>query len=624
MIRPERALVRPCVRPCGGGAPVPLEQAVRAIIVSGAPGRVTVIGGPGAGKTTALRHLAATIPSDGNVELMDNAVRQGLTRLGRRSLVIYAHADGSAPPEGVDLARFELAPWGPDEWIEYLLNRHPARVASVMGRLQVCSDIAGLKGVPLLVRIVLDAFAEDDSLTSAIAALSHFMDAALASDAIRRDARTYCLNHMFAGDPGTVGMRLAGRVENTHAVQCLRHWPVRLMLAVERILLDLEANGQLKYLVQRLDPRWIDAVGKAVADDKRAIQHLADMVASDRLPRRHATAAGILVAANIGWRPDDDTRPDLTAARLRGAAWSGLRLPGAELACADLSRADLTESCFDKAQAADARLVGADLRDASIQGIHAPAADLTRAVLAYVRADRACLPRANLSNADCEGARLTDCDLYGADLTAARFMRCNLQSADLRHATVADTDFTGASFTLAQMANLDLRSAALHGASFARANLQGCNLEEQHLPGADFEAADLEGALFTGSVMPGAVFAYANLSGAGLAHVEWERADLRDADLRNASFHLGSSRSGLVGSPIACEGSRTGFYTDDYDEQNYRAPEDIRKANLRGADLRGAIIDGTDFYLVDLRDARYDPDQEEHFRRCRAILEARV
>ena len=77
MIRPERALVRPCVRPCGGGSPVPLEDAVRAIIVSGAPGRVTIIGGPGAGKTTALRHLAATIPSDANVEL-DNAVRQGL------------------------------------------------------------------------------------------------------------------------------------------------------------------------------------------------------------------------------------------------------------------------------------------------------------------------------------------------------------------------------------------------------------------------------------------------------------------------------------------------------------------------------------------------------------------
>ena len=57
-----------------------------------------------------------------------------------------------------------------------------------------------------------------------------------------------------------------------------------------------------------------------------------------------------------------------------------------------------------------------------------------------------------------------------------------------------------------------------------------------------------------------------------------------------ASFHLGSTRSGLIDSPIACEGSRTGFYTDDYDDRDIKPAEEIRKANLRGADLRGANI----------------------------------
>jgi uncharacterized protein YjbI with pentapeptide repeats len=98
---------------------------------------------------------------------------------------------------------------------------------------------------------------------------------------------------------------------------------------------------------------------------------------------------------------------------------------------------------------------------------------------------------------------------------------------------------------------------------------------------------------------------------------------LREADLRGASFHMGSTRSGLVGSPVACEGSRTGFYTDDYEEQSFKSPEEIRKANLCGADLRGARLDGVDFYLVDLRGACYDPEQEEHFRRSGAILHAR-
>ena len=94
--------------------------------------------------------------------------------------------------------------------------------------------------------------------------------------------------------------------------------------------------------------------------------------------------------------------------------------------------------------------------------------------------------------------------------------------------------------------------------------------------------------------------------------------------MREAAFHLGSSRSGLVGSPIACEGSRTGFYTDDWSEQDFKSPEEIRKANLCGADLRGARIDNVDFYLVDLRGALLDPEQVVHIRRCGAILEARA
>jgi uncharacterized protein YjbI with pentapeptide repeats len=71
-------------------------------------------------------------------------------------------------------------------------------------------------------------------------------------------------------------------------------------------------------------------------------------------------------------------------------------------------------------------------------------------------------------------------------------------------------------------------------------------------------------------------------------------------------------------------GTRTGFYTDGYNEQDFKSPEEIRKANLCGADLRGAHIAGVDFYLVDVRDARYDQEQESHLRQCGAILKARA
>ena len=84
---------------------------------------------------------------------------------------------------------------------------------------------------------------------------------------------------------------------------------------------------------------------------------------------------------------------------------------------------------------------------------------------------------------------------------------------------------------------------------------------------------------------------------------------------------MGSSRSGLVNSPIACEGSKTGFYTDDREEMYFKRPEEIRKANLRGADLRGANVAGVDFYLVDLRGAMLDGHQLAQARQTGAILE---
>jgi uncharacterized protein YjbI with pentapeptide repeats len=69
---------------------------------------------------------------------------------------------------------------------------------------------------------------------------------------------------------------------------------------------------------------------------------------------------------------------------------------------------------------------------------------------------------------------------------------------------------------------------------------------------------------------------------------------------------------------------RRASYGDEFDQQTYRAPEEIRKANLCGDDLHNAHLEGTDFYLVDLRRAKYTRDQFEYLRRCSAILFNRV
>lgn len=64
---------------------------------------------------------------------------------------------------------------------------------------------------------------------------------------------------------------------------------------------------------------------------------------------------------------------------------------------------------------------------------------------------------------------------------------------------------------------------------------------------------------------------------------------------------------------------------DKADPRNSGLAEiDWERSNLCGADLRGADVDGVDFYLVDLRGAPYTAEQESHFRKCGAILESRV
>ena len=52
----------------------------------------------------------------------------------------------------------------------------------------------------------------------------------------------------------------------------------------------------------------------------------------------------------------------------------------------------------------------------------------------------------------------------------------------------------------------------------------------------------------------------------------------------------------------------------------FKSPEDIFKANLCGANLVGANVNETDFYLVDLRGARYSGRQRKHFQASGAIL----
>jgi len=141
----------------------------------------------------------------------------------------------------------------------------------------------------------------------------------------------------------------------------------------------------------------------------------------------------------------------------------------------------------------------------------------------------------------------------------------------------------------------------------AQGNVEGFESGDDGSGGTDLRGADLSKCLLTGRVRPGEI-PQGRSEGGGLAEIDLEGADLRGADLRGRRF-IWDRRGAAGGECDSVRGEQDGFYTDEREEQNYRRPEEIRKANLSFCDLRGAKIKGVDFYLVDVRGAKYTSRQ---------------
>lgn len=599
------------------GEAVVLEELVAAWLETAIDGSAEVVGGPGLGKSTALAHLAAVLPAERNVVYLDDAVAAQVIEAAISQPVVYTTHERLP----VEPARsYRLVAWGDDELIEYLLAACPTRCRSVMARVGAMSDRRMLQGNPELWRTVLERLVGDEAAADWRTILRGAMDGLPPRSDVRRCAQCAALAKLCETETMYAHyvnkLRSAGVEERL--LRLLRHRPVQLLMASDWLLQLLETRARPAPLAQTLPRDLVKEAGAAAVCSPAVLDSLRVLLTLDdkSIPPK---AAGMLHAARVGWVPDGGPL-ELAGAYLDSARWPEVDLGGANLEQADLSQADLTGARLRKAIAAKACFRQAKLSRADLVDFSAIQADLEGAEMQGCLAGRANFRRARLRGANLAGARLDFAQLQGADLNSACLRGTSLIEARLDGAQIEDADFSAADFHGARLVGLPLRLAEFAGASFKTANLLECDMEGVSLPEASFEGANLTGALLTGSVMPRADFRGAVLRGAGLADVDWERADLRRADLRGSSFYLGSTRSGLVGSPLACEGSRTGFYTDDYDEQPFKAPEEIRKANLRGADLRGARIDGVDFYLVDLREAHYTAEQAEHFRRCGAIL----
>lgn len=629
--RPARAVVRPRVIAPATGEALRLEDEIGPILLKKRGGLVVIAGGAGSGKTTALEYLDGILPpwSRERVRMLETFDASAIASAGPDPLLIVtlprlratsldqlkiqlASAETLEPLERLvaltpdrEISFFPLAPWGFDDAIEYLLAAGREVCGSVIGRLRQSNDFDFLDGIPELCTLVLDRMRRDAMIRDARTALRAELNRYVAEfPSYRRRLQEYGLDVILRGSgasqvPPIDILRELGALAD-RVGRLIRHRPVAVLLAADRIV-EIIASGFPERELNGCHSReLIEEVARRLAQNPEALDHLVGWLHGKR-PSVQPLAASLLHAVNPAWRPDPGCRPKLAGAYLAGVEW-----PRQDLAHCNLQHAELSDANLRRAILAHANATGGNLRAANLAG-----ADLSHLVGKGI----------NLGRADLSGARAAHALLHRADLSEATLVNANLWKADLTAARIEGADFRGAVLEDACLQELPLRLARFEGARFGGANLVGCDLEGIELPGADFHDAQLAGATLTGSRMSGSVFLGADLQKARMADIDWPGACLRDADLRGVIFHLGTTRSGMLDSPIACEGSRTGFYTTDPLDREIQPAELIRTANLRGADLRGATIEGVDFYLVDLRDALYTEDQAEHLRRCRAILE---
>lgn len=615
MTEPTR--VRPRYISPTTGDSLALEDAVLRDVRESQSGVIEICVPKGSGKSHAIAWLQEILPQ--SIIAGQNDTPDPDPNVGRDECVLMEVDEHSlAHPRRIQ--RYNLAPWGTDEIIEYCLAAHPDLCPDLPQRLLASPDIELLNGRAELHSLVISEYAQDTTLDGVIPAIRRRLDR-LTQCSVRRLPQY----HTFIGKHAQGKSRESADKEDDELNRLCRHRSVNAV-GIALVFSDALNNGNtepLKAIEMWQDDRTINLLIGILATfvSESGQETLASALRQEEQLQIHPVCATLLHRLDPAWRPSSSRRAWLCQARLANAVWPRVNLRRSELVRTDLSNAELNEAILARSTLRAARFTGASLQNCILSAISAEEADFTRANLSGSRGGHADFSGASFRNATINKGAFIRGKFDQADFTEAVLCSTRFYDSTFLLTVFDNVDLSGADFARSVLLDADLSSARLDHTRFSEAELNGANLEDVAFAEACFTNAVIRNAHMTGSVMPNADFRFARLSGAFLADIRWPGANLRHASLRNATFHMGSSRSGLVNSNLASEGTRTGFYTDDYDDHLFRSPEEIRAADLTGCDLRDADIDGVDFWRVDLRGAQYSPSQRDQLIATGAILD---
>ena len=535
-MKPVRAAVRPRFISDATGDALPLEDSVADLFRHFHHGVVEIAGPKGFGKTHALRHLAAVLPEGLNVSFADadEAVKSSSSDTG---LVVAVEVD--APPLSNRIARFNLAPWGIDECIEYSLQQHPTFCKSVIQRLLTASDRNLLNGCPELCAITLDQMSAHSSIESVADALKVYFLSTVDYDVGHLPYPDVLLT---SDEPGTHDKK--GKTLPEPVRYVLRHRYFRFLAAALQIAEDMNRDGRFENQIRtatRIFSKRHEVVG-LIASSLRDTGEWHMERALQRSTTHYllqSLFASVLLHRNRSWRPQVAFPPRLQGAILNAALWSDIDLREIDLCTADLTNSQLSGALLNESQLRGTDFQSADLSNANLFGVHAEGAIFRDCDLRNVVASKGRFSVADFTNANAQGATFKEARLQEADLRNSCFRGAQMQDCDFTEAILHGADLAECDLRCAKLRRTDLRSVNIDAALLSGADLSGSNLEDVNLNGFNFR-----GALFHHSHLTGATLRRCDLHGARfrsayLAEVDLSESDLRDASFAGATFHMG-------------------------------------------------------------------------------------
>ncbi len=569
----------------------------------------------GRGLRTALAYLKHELQDHANIQILSED--ETVESIEPDNLVVFA-TQGKAKGR-TDLV-FKLLRWGQDEVIEYLIAKAPERCKSVMSRLTAADDIWLGNGSPRVLSTVLDQMIESDEIQSVEQGIrAHFDQLAMTSKQ-RGKLSSVCIEHLFSPNAAIALHNLSPRLIDADTVKFFSNDTVRYVLGADRVIQDLRKEKKPKPMKVIWSETFTELMAEKIKNDLPVNDYL-NSLTHDKTARYASNAASLLVASDKTWRPSGKEGQCFESAKLSRVNWSE-----ASLKASSLARADFSDSVLRKVQLQNALLVNADFFRSDLSGANlshclAPDAEFIDAIMRAISAEKASFNSCELQGAVLECSNLSDANFSDANLSFANLSNCNLSKANFLKAKLDHVNFSNSKLSEAKLRWVDLRTVNLDSVELSGASLNRCNLEGQSLERVGMKSASFARAILTGTRFRNCNMQNCRLTTARMANIDWEDCDLRRADFSYCQFLMGSTRAGTVDSPYPSHGTRTGYYTDDHDDHYFKTPEETRKANLCGCNLLGAEIYKADFYLVDLRGAKYDDDQREHFEKCKAILD---